>query len=174
MISNRHRRIIGTFTDCQTAERALDELKNAGFSMAQISIVTKDIDNDAIADMSHCDSVRNIYQERRATSGTIAGSLLGAICGCLVGIGALAMPTMTPAISVGTPGAALIATLVGAGIGATSCGLLETLTSVGISEDRAKVYIDRFSRGEYLVMFDGTDDEVRRAEYILSWSQMQR
>ena len=45
--------------------------------------------------------------------------------------------------------------------------LIEVLTDLGMTIDRARVYSDRFSTSEYLVMVDGTDDEVRRAESIL-------
>ncbi|KAB8321267.1 hypothetical protein SD81_002425, partial [Tolypothrix campylonemoides VB511288] len=41
------------------------------------------------------------------------------------------------------------------------------LVGLGIPENRAKVYSDRINRGDYLVIVDGTEDEVRRAEPIL-------
>jgi uncharacterized protein (TIGR02271 family) len=42
------------------------------------------------------------------------------------------------------------------------------LIGLGIPEERAKVYNDRVSAGEYLVMVDGTDAEIAKAEAILN------
>ena len=38
---------------------------------------------------------------------------------------------------------------------------------MGIPEERARVYNDRVSRGEYLIVVDGTDADISRAEAIL-------
>ena len=38
----------------------------------------------------------------------------------------------------------------------------------GVSQEQAKAYSDRLSNGDYLVIIDGTDDEIHRAESILS------
>jgi hypothetical protein len=37
----------------------------------------------------------------------------------------------------------------------------------GVSQEQAKAYSDRLSKGDYLVMIDGTDDEIHRAESVL-------
>ncbi|UBF29020.1 hypothetical protein K9N68_14975 [Kovacikia minuta CCNUW1] len=39
---------------------------------------------------------------------------------------------------------------------------------MGIPEDRARVYSDRVSRGDYLVMVEGSEEEIHRAESILN------
>jgi len=57
-------------------------------------------------------------------------------------------------------GTALAATLIGAGIGVATGGLIEALANLGITDSPARAYSDRFSECEYLVMVNGTDDEV--------------
>jgi hypothetical protein len=42
------------------------------------------------------------------------------------------------------------------------------LVGLGIPDDRARFYNDRVAIGDYLVMVDGTEDEIRRADSILS------
>lgn len=38
---------------------------------------------------------------------------------------------------------------------------------LGIPEDKARVYSDRFQRGDYLIIVDGTESEIQHAEAIL-------
>jgi hypothetical protein len=42
------------------------------------------------------------------------------------------------------------------------------LVGLGIPEEQARVYNERVSRGEYLVLVDGNADELARAETILT------
>jgi hypothetical protein len=46
--------------------------------------------------------------------------------------------------------------------------LVRTLTDLGIPEKQARVYSDRLHQGDYLVIVDGTEDEIGRAEGIFS------
>jgi uncharacterized protein YcfJ len=63
---------------------------------------------------------------------------------------------------------ALATAITGGAIGAAAGGLVGALVGLGIPEDRARVYNDRVSRGDYMVIVDGSEDEIRRAETILS------
>lgn len=80
------------------------------------------------------------------------------------------MPGVGPFVAVATSGTALAATLAGAGIGVVSGGLISAKACLGMTKDQARVDSDRFFGCEYLVMVDGTDDEVCRADSILSRS----
>jgi uncharacterized membrane protein len=54
-------------------------------------------------------------------------------------------------------------------IGAAAAGgLVRALTDLGIPEQQARAYSDRLQQADYLVILDGTDDEIRRAEAIFS------
>jgi len=67
-------------------------------------------------------------------------------------------------IAVGTFGTALAATLVGTGIGLVSGCLIDTLAGLGTLEYQSRV--------EYLVIVDGTDDEVLRESILVSRTQV--
>jgi hypothetical protein len=84
-----------------------------------------------------------------------------------VGLGAIAIPGIGPVMLAGATATALATTLSGTAIGAVAGGLIGALIGLGIPEDRARVYSDRVSRGDYLVMVEGTDEDVRRAEAVL-------
>ena len=169
MVLGQNRRAVRIFNNRIDAEHALHELNRFGFSVDQISMVALDVNLDEQlggASMSnHIGNKALVY--RTANSATITGSMLGAIGGCLLGVGLLAVPGVGLVVAVGTSGA-LVATLGGAGIGLAIGGLIEAKACLGMTDSPARVDSDRLFRGEYLVIVNGTDDEVRRAEYILS------
>jgi hypothetical protein len=166
---NHHRRAVGTFPNRQAAEQALHELRDSGFPMDRVSIIARDADrNDEIAgaDVKDRKQIGNKADEG-ATVGALSGGTLGGITGLLVGLGALAIPGIGPIMLAGAEATAIASALAGGAIGAAAGGLVGALVGLGIPEDRAKVYNDRVSRGEYLVLVDGTDADIARAEGIL-------
>lgn len=70
-------------------------------------------------------------------------------------------------IAVAGAHAALAGTFVGGFYGAGAGGIIGAVIGNGVSQEQAKAYSDRLSEGDYLVMIDGTDDEIHRAESIL-------
>lgn len=166
-----HRYAVGTFANRLDVQQALHELRQAGLKTTQISIVSNDIDAQEPLDeagKSNCNGENETSQDVRTTAATVTGSLLGAIGGCLVGLGLVSLPGVSLIIAVGTSMTALMTTLAGAGIGAASGGLIEALGRLAIPSD--SVDLECYSSGEYLVMVNGTDDEVQRAESILGQS----
>lgn len=172
MVLGQHRRIVGLFSNRQDVEHALNELNSAGFPMNQIYVVAKEPDLDEQLDKAGMsDFVGNKAQEG-ATIGALIGSILGAIGGVFAEIGILAVPGFGHVVAAGIAGTALATAITGAGIGAASGGLIETLAGLGVPEDQAIIDVEseRFSQCEYLVMVDGKEDELRRAESIFSKS----
>jgi hypothetical protein len=167
MALGEHKRAVGVFSSHREAEYALTQLRDAGFPMNKISVIAKDADRAGdIAGVETQKRVGNKADEGAAT-GAVTGATLGGITGLLVGLGTLAIPGVGPILLAGEIATALATTVAGAGIGAATGGLLGALIGLGIPEERAKVYNDRVSRGDYLVIVDGTDEEIRRAETVL-------
>ncbi|MFB2836761.1 general stress protein [Floridanema evergladense] len=170
MALGNHRRAVGVFSNYRAAEMALQDLKNSGFPMDRVSIIAKDVDrNNRIADAEVRDvsDARGNKADEGAATGAIAGGTLGGLTGLLVGLGALAIPGIGPVMLAGATATAIATTLSGTAIGAAAGGLLGALIGLGIPEERARVYNERVSRGEYLVIVDGDSDEIARAEAIL-------
>lgn len=167
MVVGIHRRAVGVFSHRRDAEAALHELRDAGFPMDRVSVVVRDADrNDQIAGAEVTENVGNKADEG-ATAGAVSGGVLGGLTGLLVGLGTLAIPGIGPIMLAGAAATTLATTLAGAGIGAVAGGLLGALIGLGIPEERARVYNERVGRGHYLVIIDGTDEEIARAEAIL-------
>lgn len=169
MVLGHNKRAVGVFSKRSDAEDALQELRDAGFQMDRVSLIAKDVDGD---DRFSDANVRDIDHDNKADDGAKKGALtggaLGGLTGLLVGLGALAIPGISPVMLAGATATALATALSGGAIGAAAGGLIGGLIGLGIPEERAKVYSDRVSGGDYLVMVDGTDDEIGRAEAILS------
>lgn len=164
----RNQRAVGVFSTRRDVEYALNELRDSGFPMDKVSVVTKDADRgDEIAGAGVSDRVGNKAEEG-ATTGAVTGGALGGLGGLLVGLGAVAIPGIGPIMLAGATATTIATTLAGGAIGAAAGGLVGALIGLGIPEERARVYNDRVSRGDYLVFVDGTEAEIRRAEAILS------
>lgn len=168
MHSTQQVRAIGVFSKRSDAELALAELRNANFSMDRVSVIAQDRDgNPNIAGVETTEEYGNQADEG-AKTGAATGGALGTLTGLLVGLGTLAIPGVGPIMLAGATATSLATTLAGGAIGAAAGGLLGALVGLGIPEERARTYADRVSRGEYLVIVDGSPEEIRRAEAILS------
>ncbi|NES96585.1 MAG: histidine kinase [Desertifilum sp. SIO1I2] len=172
-LTRRHKRAVGVFPTRNATYNALESLRSASFNMERVSVITRDAKHeDDIAGVDVQDKVGNKADEG-AAAGALTGGALGGVAGLLVGLGTLAIPGIGPILLAGAEATAIASTLAGAGIGAAAGGLIGALVGLGIPEERAKVYNDRVSRGEYLVMVSGTEDEIRHAEAILNQGGVQ-
>lgn len=162
-----NKRAVGVFNTRSEAENALHELNNSGFPMNKISVIAKDDNQDDIAGIDVQDKVGNKADEG-ASAGALTGGVLGGATGLLVGLGALAIPGVGPIVLAGEIATAIATTLAGGAIGAAAGGLIGALVGLGIPEEKAKIYNDRISQGHFLVMVDGNDAEIARAESVLT------
>jgi len=136
--------------------------------MDRVSVVAQHAEaGDRIGGAEASQTVGNKADEG-AAAGAITGGAIGGITGLLVGLGAVAIPGIGPVMLAGATATALATTLSGGVIGAAAGGLVGALIGLGIPEERARVYNDRVAAGGYLVMVEGSVDEIRRAETVLS------
>lgn len=164
---NQYKRSVGLFYSRDEAEAALRALKDDGFDMNRVNIIAKDADQvSQAAGMDTADAHDNNAAEG-AGAGATSGAVLGGITGLLIGLGTLIIPGVGPIIVAGEAATAIATTLAGAGIGAAAGGIVGGLVGMGIPEDTARIYSDRVGNGSYLVMVNGTNDDISRAESIL-------
>src|SRR5215213_3828028 len=147
--------VVGLFHNQADAERAIQRLKERGFSESQIGV--------AIKDRSKQDDLiegTGTQAAEGAATGAIGGGVLGGVIGLLAGVGALAIPGVGPIIAGGT----LASTLAGAGIGAAAGGLLGALVGMGVPEEDAQHFDEGFRAGGTLVTVSaGSRAEEARA-----------
>jgi hypothetical protein len=133
-------------------ERIVSELKDAGFSNNDISVLLPDKSTEYEA--GHEKHTKS--PEGTAIGGTI-GIGTGAILGWLAGIGSLAIPGVGPLIAAGP----IIGALTGAGVGAATGGLAGALVGLGIPEYEAKRYEGRIQGGNALISVHTETAEAR-------------
>lgn len=169
MVVSDRKRAFGVFSSREAAEQALNELKASDFPMDKVSIIAKDAeDNQQIGGTQVSDRVGD--RDVGTPTGVVADALSTATWGgILVGLSSLALPGIGPILAAGSLGASLVTAVAGSGVGALASGnLVKALTDLGIPEAQASTYSDRLSAGDYLVIVEATEDEISRAEKILS------
>lgn len=140
------------------AESIVDQLKAAGFSNNDISVLLPD--KTGTRDFAH---EKRTKAPEGATTGAGTGALLGGALGWLVGIGALAIPGVGPFVAAGPIAAALSGAAVGGAVG----GIAGSLIGMGIPEYEAKRYEGKVREGGILIsVHTENSDEARRAEDI--------
>ena len=140
------------------AQSIVTQLKNAGFSNNDISVLFPD--KSGTKDFAH---EQHTKAPEGAATGAGTGGALGGALGWLVGIGALAIPGVGPFIAAGP----IVAALAGAGVGAAVGGLTGALVGMGIPEYEAKRYEGKIKQGNVLIsVHSENSDEVTRAKDI--------
>jgi uncharacterized protein (TIGR02271 family) len=148
--------VIAAFRDREQAQRAIEQLKSAGFTDKHIGVASRDGGESNIESGTH--------KETHAKEGAIAGLTAGAGVGTLWGLGILAgvLPAIGPAIAGGT----LAAILSSAAAGAATAGLAGSLIGLGIPEEEASYYDSEFRAGNTVVTVDA-GGRFAEAESIL-------
>ena len=153
------RTVVGVFDGPNHAERALNELKDSGFTPEQVSVVARD--NRETREMAE----RTGMGGEGTGTGAFLGGITGGILGWLVGIGALAIPGIGPIVAAG----ALATTLGGAALGAVAGGLIGALTDMGVPEEHARGYEENVRQGSILLTVSAnSDQQARRAHQIFN------
>jgi len=133
------------FDNRTEAERAVSELRSAGVSDSDISIVGQEDGKNTSTDGAG-----------EKTGDFVSKTALGAGAGALLGVAALAIPGVGPLVAAGAIAEVAVggAALTGTAIGAAAGGLGSLLTKHGVSDEDAHYYEDRVNDGGVFVSVD--------------------
>jgi hypothetical protein len=145
--------VFGLVDNESQAERLVDELRTAGFSNNDISVLFPD--KSSTRDFAH---EQHTKAPEGAAAGAGTGGVIGGVLGWLAGIGTLAIPGLGPFIAAGP----IMAALAGAGVGAAVGGLTGALIGMGMPEYEAKLYEDKIKQGNILIAVHAEDREERK------------
>ncbi|MBD2493830.1 hypothetical protein [Nostoc sp. FACHB-280] len=158
MASGKHQHAIGIFSDRQIALQAIDELRNTGFSMNKISVITRK------PELENTDTTQNhLTQSEGATIGALASARAAGLLTLVAGFGILLIPGFGPALAVESA----LATLLGSGASAAAGGIIGALRGWFLPEEAAQLYHEQVYQGNYLVTIESTEADIRRAAPIL-------
>ncbi|WP_017812107.1 MULTISPECIES: YsnF/AvaK domain-containing protein [Paenibacillus] len=144
-LNNETRKIVGVFSNESEASNAIQQLKDAGFSTDDISVVSKNR-----KDVKHISEETGTKAPEGLATGAATGGVVGGVAGLLAGLGLAAIPVFGPIMAAGP----IAVTLAGAAAGAGAGGLVGGLIGLGIPEDEAREYETNVNEGNILVMVD--------------------
>lgn len=128
--------VVGVFDNRAQAERAIGELRAAGFRDDQIGMAMRN--HEATGTLAHDEG-------GNAGGGAVTGAVAGGVLGALA---ALLIPGVGPVLALGTLGGTVLAgAAAGAGLGAIAGALI----GAGVPEDEATYYEGEFQQGRAIV-----------------------
>jgi hypothetical protein len=155
---------VGVFSSRQDAEYALNELRDAGFNMDKVSVVVQNADHHGQLGGAEVSDTKGEQIAGGTKAGATAGATTGSIIALVGSLGVLALPGVGAAAEVGI---LLANTIFGGLVGAATGALAGALIGWGVPEDKARYYDERVAQGDYLVVVQGTAEEILRAEGII-------
>jgi hypothetical protein len=152
MATTTHSTIVGVFDDRLRAQKAVEELRRAGFWEDQVGVIARESDDYR--------QVKSPEVGSKWEEGAVAGALTGASVGGLWALGIAA--GMVPAIGPVIAGGLLASVLASAAGGAAVAGIVGALIGLGIPEEEAEYYEAEFKAGRTIVTVraDGRNDEA--------------
>ena len=148
---------IGIYDNHDLAVAAVEQLKNSGYPVSQLSIMGL-AETEVIDDKMHI-----MPKSPLKTDGAGAGLLLGTTLGILTGVGIFAIPGLGFLYGAG----ALVGAIAGFDIGLVGGGIASVLETVGVKDENAKKYHDVLVAGKYLVIAHGSEENVNQANELL-------
>jgi len=142
--------VVGVFERQADAERALDQLRAAGFSDAHIGVARGGA-SERVTDEGD-PALGGETEGTEVGAGAAAGAVAGLGLGALAGLGVLSgmIPVIGPAIAGGTLGIVLSNAAAGAGV----AGLIGALVGAGIPEHEAAYYQEEVAAGRTILTVD--------------------
>ncbi|MCB0481586.1 MAG: hypothetical protein KDC83_09145 [Flavobacteriales bacterium] len=150
---------IAVYDDHDRAIRAIKKLKAEGIDQKEISIIGH---GEMVEDKLHISSVKGL-KKAPVPIGVVAGGVLGV----LAGAGMLAVPGLGFVFLAGK----FIGLLGGATLGMVTGGLTSIFVSLGFREDQIVRYKRHLENGHYMVVVNGSEEDIKLAHKVLNTHQ---
>ena len=148
---------IGIYDNHDMAIEAIQELKDSGYPVSQLSIMGK-------AETEVVDEEMQVSPEYPLKlAGLGAGTVLGTTLGILAGVGIFAIPGMGFLYGAG----AIVGAIAGFDFGLIGGGIASALATVGVKDENLKKYHDALEQGKFIVIAHGNEADVNKAKDIL-------
>jgi uncharacterized membrane protein len=148
---------IGIYENHDQAVEAVQQMKDSGYPVQNLSIIGKSETEDVDENM-------NLTPKAEINPiGLGAGTAIGATVGILTGVGIFAIPGLGFLFGAG----ALVGAIAGFDFGLIGGGIASVLSSIGVKDEPAKKYAQYLEEGKYLIIAQGTEDETAHAKEIL-------
>ncbi|MBV9125229.1 MAG: general stress protein [Planctomycetes bacterium] len=149
---------VGVFYDHDKAEKAVEELTQAGFTADHIGVAVR---HSKTADPPQ-------EHATKAEEGGVAGVITGGVLGGLLGAGVVAagfIPGLGQVLWIGV----LAGVLSGVAGGAVAGGLVGALIGMGIPEEEARYYQSELEAGRTIVTVKAGDQYDKAVDILRRW-----
>jgi hypothetical protein len=161
---------IGVYDNHDKALEAVNELKVAGFPENKISVLGHatgehhEVDPGENEEGEGVDS-DNAFQKpmRVAATGVGISLVLGPVLGALAGVGLLAVPGLGILVGAG----ALAGAIAGLDAGLVGGGIITALAIARVNKHHEDLYQEHLQEGRFLVVAQGSEDEIEHARQVL-------
>ena len=154
--------IVGVFNTRKDAEDVTYQLRNEGYNLDNVSIITK---NPSEYTTDNTGYTNTADKGDRATNdnisdGVTAGSILGGVAGLLIGAGTFAVPGLGVIAAAG-PLAGLIS-------GAVTGGIVGALIDLGVPENESRQYETDIKSGKVFLSVTADEENSSAIQNILN------
>lgn len=157
--------LIGVCDTHAAAVSLISSLKDNGFTSKQLSIIGK-ANHDAGKPVPAAEEEKTEKMMDIAGTETGVGVLAGSALGILTGVGIFAIPGLGFLYGAG----ALVGAIAGFDFGLIGGGLVSALTVAGVKIKETHQYDEQIKQGKFLVIVQGSYEEVSKAEAIMAAS----
>lgn len=147
---------IGIYDNHELAVEAVEELKESGYPVEQLSIM-------GLTETEVVDKQMHVMPNPINPAPLGAGTAIGTALGVLTGVGLFAIPGLGILCGAG----ALVGAFAGFDIGLIGGGIATALATVGVKNEVAKKYHDALASGKFLVVAHGHAEDVEKARALL-------
>jgi hypothetical protein len=155
---------VAVYATHDEAEAAIQSLQKSGFDMKKLSIVGKDFRTE-----EHAVGYYNTGDRVKFWGKT--GAFWGGLAGILFSSAFLVIPVVGHIIVLGPLVSSIIGGLEGAAVAGSTSALFAALIGWGIPKDSVIQYENDVKAGRFLVLAQGTPEEVARAKNLLGASK---
>jgi hypothetical protein len=149
---------IGIYDNHELAVEAVQQLKDSGYPVTQLSIMGK-TETEVVTD----ENMHMIEKNPIKVAGVGTGTVIGTALGILTGVGVFAIPGLGFLYGAG----AVVGAVAGFDFGLIGGGIASFLATLGVKDENAKKYHEALEKGKFIVIADGSKEDVERARDIL-------
>ena len=142
--------IVSAFDSRLEAERAVDDLEQAGFTLADIGFALRGSDVKRGGMITDAVGAKD---EAGAATGAVTGGMVGGLLGAAA---AMLIPGIGPVMAGGILASSLGYAAAGVAVG----GILGAMTGAGLSEEEAEFYQKEFNAGRAIVTVRSSDRDA--------------
>ncbi len=146
---------VAVYDSHEKALQAIKVLSEHNFPMEKVSLMGK---AEVIDDHIHVKSLEDVKD-----APALLGAGAGTIVGLLTGVGAFAIPGFGFLYGAG----AVLGAIGGFDLGIIAGGIGTLLATIGIKKDKVVKVHEHLKAGKFLVMVQGTSEDIKKAEQIL-------